>query len=313
MKLLVSEGYSAIAFDNLSTGYADSVRYGELIIGDLEDTDCLRDLFRSFSCDAVIHFASSIEVAESQIKPRKYVQNNLSNSLNLIHTMMDEGVSNLVFSSSAAVYGLPINEMVLETDPLIPINTYGRTKAMIEQVLDDYRKAYGFPSISLRYFNAAGADLEAELGERHHPETHLIPKLCMTAAGLHSEASIFGTNYDTEDGTCIRDFVHVEDLCKAHVLALNRLFGGSSGRSYNLGNGAGYSVKAVIESVKRVTGVDFAVAKCDKRPGDPERLVADATAAREELSWEPKISDLDDIVRSAWKFFQQTSSLSANR
>ena len=302
MKMLVRSGHRAVAYDNLSTGHRDAVLYGDLVEGDLADSDRVRSTLRAGRFDAVMHFASNIEVGESVLNPRKYFNNNVQNSLNLIHIMMDEGVDKLIFSSSAAVYGLPENSPIAETALINPINPYGRTKAMIEMVLDDYRQAYRFKSTSLRYFNAAGADPDGELGERHEPESHLIPLVIQAALGKRHDIKVYGDDYDTTDGTCVRDYVHVTDLCDAHSLAMDHLLAGSLGRSFNLGNGAGFSVKQVIDVVKKVSGRDFLVTQSGRRSGDPATLVADASHARKQLGWTPKYDNLQDVVSSAWHY-----------
>lgn len=305
MKALTRAGHDAFAYDNLSTGNRDAVLYGNLIEGCMSDIALLRSTLKEWNIDAVMHFASSIEVGESVVSPRKYYENNVTNSLNLIHAMMDLKIPRLIFSSTAAVYGTPQQNSIGEDAVIQPINPYGRTKALIESVLNDYRQAYGFASTSLRYFNAAGADPEGELGERHEPETHLIPLIIQAAMGLQSKISIFGQDYDTPDGTCVRDYVHVTDLCDAHLLALNHLLEGGRGRSYNLGNGSGFSVSQVIDSVKRISGQEFLTEIAARRPGDPAVLVADATLATSELGWAPKFSHLDDIVSTAWNFYSR--------
>lgn len=303
MKALARVGHRAVAYDNLSTGHRDAVLYGDLIEGDLADTDLLRSTLRAGRFDAVMHFASNIEVGESVTNPRKYYNNNLQNSLSLIHAMMDEGLDKLIFSSSAAVYGIPEKTPIAETAPIQPINPYGRTKATIDMVLDDYRQAYGFKSTSLRYFNAAGADPDGELGERHEPESHLIPLVIQAALGKRDDIKVYGDDYDTADGTCVRDYVHVKDLCDAHLLAMDRLLAGSLGQSFNLGYGEGFSVKQVIDTVKQISGRDFVVTQSGRRPGDPATLIADASQARTQLGWSPKYFGLEDIVSSAWDYF----------
>ena len=302
MKALARAGHRAVAYDNLSTGHSDAVLYGDLVEGDLADSDRVRSALRAGRFDAVMHFASNIEVGESVTNPRKYYNNNLQNSLSLIHAMMDEGLDKLIFSSSAAVYGISEKTPIAETAPIRPINPYGRTKAMIEMVLDDYRRAYGFRSTSLRYFNAAGADPDGELGERHEPESHLIPLVIQAALGKRDDIKVFGDDYDTADGTCVRNYVHVKDLCDAHLLAMDRLLDGSRGQIFNLGNGEGFSVKQVIDAAKEVSGRDFVVTQSQRRFGDPAVLVADASQARKQLGWTPEYDTLQDIVSSAWHY-----------
>ena len=303
MKALVKGGHDATAYDNLSTGHSDAVLYGNLTIGCLSDVSRLKSILIEGQFDAVMHFAANIEVQESVLNPRKYYENNVMNSLRLIHTMMDCAVSRLIFSSTAAIYGEPLRTPIKEDAAISPVNPYGRTKAMIEAALSDYRESYGFASTSLRYFNAAGADLERELGERHHPESHLIPLVIQTALGRRPHIDVYGDDHATPDGTCIRDYVHVSDLCSAHLLALEQLLGGAMGCSYNLGNGCGFSVREVIESVKKISRRNFPVNVVGKREGDPAVLVADASRATRELGWIPRFACIDEIVSSAWNFF----------
>ena len=303
MKTLVKAGHEPVAFDNLSTGHADAVIYGELVEGDLANTHQIKDLLTNGRFDVVMHFASNIEVGESVTNPRKYYTNNVTNTLNLIHAMMDQGLNHLIFSSSAAVYGIPEYTPIDEDHPCRPINPYGKTKHMIESVLSDYRDAYGFASTALRYFNAAGADPDGEIGERHEPESHLIPLVIQAALGQRPDIKIYGTDYDTRDGTCIRDYVHVTDLCDAHLLAMDQLLGGSRGSIYNLGNGEGFSVSEVIETVKKISRIDFVVTDTGRRVGDPAVLIADASRAKADLDWQPTFGSIEVIVNDAWMFY----------
>lgn len=311
MKTLSVNGYEAVALDNLSTGYRDAVIHGELVVADLQDQDSLTRFLSERRFDAVMHFASSIEVGESVRNPQKFYQNNVCNTLNLIHAMMRSGLDKLIFSSTAAVYGIPNETPIPETTPLRPINPYGHTKVMIEQILSDYRTAYGFANFALRYFNAAGADPSGELGERHDPETHLIPLAIQAALGHRECLTIYGQDYDTPDGTCVRDYVHVNDICRAHLLALEQLFNGHLGDSFNLGNGSGFSVLEVINAVERVTGRKLPMTLSGRRPGDPCRLVADASRIQAELGWATEFSDLDSIVETAVKFYQSANIVSS--
>lgn len=306
VKHLWRSGTSVVVLDDLSAGYREAVVAGaELVVGSAADAELLADLFRRHQFDAVMHFASFIQVGESVVEPAKYYANNLAATLTLLDAMRTAGVLRFIFSSTAAVYGDPVYVPIDEAHPKNPINPYGRSKWMVEQVLEDYDRAYGLKSVCLRYFNAAGADPEGELGERHVPETHLIPLVLQAASGRREAISVFGTDYDTPDGTCIRDYIHVSDLCDAHALALGRLLdGGASGR-FNLGNGHGFSVKEVIETCRRVTGREIVVRYEVRRAGDPPRLVADAGLARLELGWQPKRTDLDSIIASAWAWEQR--------
>jgi UDP-glucose 4-epimerase len=301
VKLLIRRGHTITTFDNLCSGHRNAIVGGRFVFGDLGDRRSLGALFRDDRFDGVMHFASHIQVGESAIDPAKYYRNNFVNTLNLLDAMVDADVRRLVFSSTAAVFGEPQYIPIDETHVKAPINPYGRTKWAVEQALHDYALAYGLNSVSLRYFNAAGADPEGELGERHDPETHLIP-LTLRAASGGQALKVFGRDYDTPDGTCLRDYVHVWDLCEAHLLAFGRLDGGSESLAYNLGNGEGYSVQAVIDAAARITGLPVPVEDAPRRAGDPARLVADSRRARAELNWQPRYADLDTIVRHAWQW-----------
>jgi len=301
VKLLCKEGTSVVVLDDLSSGYRDAVVAGaELVVGSAADAKLLDELFRRYRFDAVMHFASFIQVGESVVEPAKYYANNVATTLTLLDAMRAAGVLRFIFSSTAAVYGDPEYVPINEVHPKNPINPYGRSKWMVEQVLEDYDRAYGLKSVCLRYFNAAGADPEGELGERHVPETHLIPLVLQAASGRRDAICVFGTDYDTPDGTCIRDYIHVADLCDAHALALQRLLGGGESGHFNLGNGQGFSVKEVIDTARRVTGRAIPVRYEARRAGDPPRLVADAGLARAQLGWQPKRADLETIVADAW-------------
>ena len=297
---LLRENIEVTTFDNLSGGYRDSVLGGNFIEGDLADTNLLGKVFDENKFDAVMHFASFIEVGESIISPAKYYFNNVTNTQNLLDAMIKHGVLNFIFSSTAAIFGEPQYVPIDEKHPMNPINPYGRTKLIVEQMLADYDRAYGMKSVSLRYFNAAGADPETRIGERHVPESHLIPLVLQVASGRRESISIFGQDYDTPDGTCIRDYIHICDLCEAHLLAINLLYSRNESAAYNLGNGNGFSVKEVIDTAKKVTGREIPVEVAERRVGDPARLVADAALARKELNWEPTFASLETIIRHAW-------------
>ena len=305
VKLLATEGYSVSTLDNLSAGYRDAVVAGEFIHTDLADRPALDRLFAEQKFDAVMHFASFIQVGESITEPAKYYENNVTNTLNLLDAMVARGIQRFIFSSSAAVYGDPHTVPIPEDHSKDPINPYGRTKWIVEQILSDYDTAYGLKSVSLRYFNAAGADPQGQLGERHEPETHLIPLVLRAASGRAPDIKVFGRDYDTPDGTCIRDYVHVEDLCSAHRLALDGLMQGRDSSAYNLGNGNGFSVAEVIAASVRVTGRNIPVTDQPRRAGDPPRLVADARRARAELNWRPQYDSLDTIIAHAWEWEQK--------
>lgn len=304
VKLLGQQGANVTTLDDLSSGHRDAVLCGDFVQGDFGDQAVL-DAVLSKGFDAVMHFASFIQVGESVQQPDKYYRNNVTNTLGLLDAMRAHGVSKFIFSSTAATFGEPQYTPIDERHPQQPINPYGRTKLMVEQALADYDKAYGFKSVCLRYFNAAGADPEGQLGERHDPETHLIPLVLQAASGRRPSISVFGRDYDTPDGTCIRDYIHINDLCSAHWLALQSLMNGGPSQAYNLGNGNGFSVQEVIDTAERVTGRKIAVVNGPRRAGDPARLVADATQARQHLGWQPQYADLATIVQHAWAWEQK--------
>lgn len=300
VKLLRCSGFSVVVLDDLSGGFEDAVQDAKLLVGSIVDKNLLNTIFAHHCFAAVMHFASFIQVSESVRDPFKYYTNNFAATLTLLEAMRAAKVSRFIFSSTAAVYGNPMYVPIDEAHPKVPINPYGRSKWMVEQLLEDYDQAYGLKSICLRYFNAAGADPEGELGERHNPETHLIPLVLQAASGRRAAISVFGTDYDTPDGTCIRDYIHVSDLCNAHLLALKRLLRGNESARFNLGNGQGFSVKEVIDIARRVTGREIAVRYEPRRAGDPPRLVADAREARNVLGWQPQHTDLETIIADAW-------------
>ncbi len=302
VKLLHEKGAEVHTLDNLSSGYADSVVAGSLIVGDLSDVNLLDSLFNKVQFDAVIHFASFIQVGESAKEPAKYYRNNVANTLNLLDAMVKYRVKHFIFSSTAAIFGEPEYSPIDEHHPKKPINPYGRTKLMVEEILKDYDKAYGLKSVCLRYFNAAGADPDGKLGERHEPETHLIPLILRAASGRLPHISVFGQDYETADGTCIRDYIHIEDLCEAHWLSLGYLDSMGISGAFNLGNGNGFSVKEVIDTAIRITGIDFSVIYQDRRLGDPTCLVANSNAAKSTLGWKPSYSELATIVEHAWNW-----------
>ena len=284
-------GFTPIVYDNFSTGHPEAVADDvQLVEGDIRDIEFTKHVMAQFEIDAVIHFAASSLVGESMSDPAKYYVNNVEGSLHLLQAMKQSGVDYIVFSSTAAVYGEPEKTPICEDFATQPTNVYGRTKLVIEGMLKDYAMAYGMRYVALRYFNAAGASLTEDIGEDHHPETHLIPLILKTAQGVRDKVSIFGTDYPTPDGTCLRDYIHVEDLATAHVLALKHLVNGGDSRIYNLGSEHGFSVREIIETAKRVTGVDFAVAEEARRSGDPAVLVASSEKIRSELGWQPQHS-----------------------
>ncbi|QFT84615.1 UDP-glucose 4-epimerase [Halomonas sp. THAF12] len=301
VKRLTRSGYAVTVLDNLSRGHRDAVMGAELVVGDLGDRALLDRLLSSTAFDAVMHFAALIEVGESVRDPSAFYHNNVVQTLALMDAMARHGIPRFVFSSTAAVYGMPGEGDLDETLPCDPINPYGNTKYLVERALEDYRRAYGMQAICLRYFNAAGADPDGVLGERHEPESHLIPLVLQAASGRRERIDVFGDDYPTADGTCVRDFVHVEDLCRAHELALERLLAGGESDVFNLGCGVGYSVLELIRTAREVTGREIEIAICPRRPGDPDRLVASIAKAERALGWTPT-HDLRDIVAHAWQF-----------
>lgn len=301
---LEQAGHTPIILDNLSSGRKNLLPNIKLIAGDMADKSLLSELFSSYSFSAVMHFASFIEVSESVRFPAKYYQNNVLATLHLLDVMLEYKVNRFVFSSSAAVYGNPNYIPIDEAHPLSPINPYGRSKRMVEEIIMDYAKSYGLSYAILRYFNAAGADPMARLGEHHQPESHLLPLVLQVAGKQRESITVYGRDYPTPDGTCIRDYVHVTDLCAAHLLALNALVEGSESMLYNLGTGRGYSVQQVIDTVRRVTGKPVTTVNGTRRMGDPASLVADISRVERELKWKTNYSDLEIIVDHAWRFMQ---------
>jgi UDP-glucose 4-epimerase len=308
LKMLGQQGCSITTLDDLSSGHRDAVLCGKFVQGNFGDRAVL-DAVLSNGFDAVMHFASFIQVGESVQYPDKYYRNNVTNTLGLLDAMRAYGVNKFIFSSSAATFGEPKYIPIDERHPQQPINPYGRTKLMVEQALTDYDNAYGIKSVSLRYFNAAGADPEGQLGERHDPETHLIPLVLQAASGRRPHIAIFGRDYDTPDGTCIRDYIHIQDLCSAHLLALQSLIKGAGSQAYNLGNGNGFSVQEVIDTAEQIAGRKISVLDAPRREGDPARLVADSTWARKQLGWQPQYSDLATIIQHAWKWEMRVASV----
>jgi UDP-glucose 4-epimerase len=313
-KKLIILGHEVIILDNLSTGFRDLAKYGELVVGDLSDENLLEELFSKYQFDGVMHFAAASLVGESMADPAKYYRNNVSNTINLLDAMIKHDVKNFVFSSSAAVYGEPNSDLIDEKHAKDPINPYGSTKLMIERILQDYSFAYGLNSISLRYFNACGADPEGELGECHDPETHLIPLILQAASGRRKSITVFGRDYATDDGTCVRDYIHINDLCTAHALALDKLTASKDlgASSLNLGNSSGFSVQQVIDVVQYVVskdGYSVTVEDGERRAGDPATLVALATKAKLELGWHPEYDDLETIVSHAWEWEKRLAKI----
>ena len=299
---LGEKGFDVLVYDNLITGHRDALLSGKLVVGDLKDTHLLRSTLHDFKPDAVLHFAAFIQVGESVQEPLKYYVNNSANAINLLDAMTNEGINNFIFSSTAAVYGHPKHIPITEEDPINPINPYGWSKAFIEMTLEDLSRAKNFHYISLRYFNAAGADPLARIGERHSPETHLIPLILQAAKGERENVAIHGTDYETPDGTCVRDYIHVMDLVEAHVGALEYLFSGGKSDAFNCGYGHGYSVREVVDAARNVSGIHFPVKESQRREGDPPVLVADSSKIRQKLHWQPRYDDLDFIIKTAWEW-----------
>lgn len=302
VKTLALAGHEPIVLDNLCAGHADAVRYGRLFVGDAGDPRAVGDVLAAHPCEAVMHFASHIRVDESVADPARYYANNVGATLGLLDALRGAGVRRFIFSSTAAVYGNPRIVPIPEDHPLSPINPYGRSKLMVEEILADYGAAYGLKSVCLRYFNAAGADPDGELGERHDPETHLIPLVLQAASGRRPGIAVYGRDYPTIDGTCVRDYVHVTDLAEAHLSALAYLNNGGAGGSFNLGTGVGHTVREIIDTAGSVTGRKIAVRDEPRRPGDPPELVADPRLAMETFAWQPRFSDLATMLRHAWQW-----------
>jgi len=299
VKALAASGMRVVVFDNMSAGHREAVRHASgLVVGDIHDTERLRATIREHDVDAVMHFAAWLSVGESVRNPAGYYRNNVAGAMSVLDAMIEENVRHLVFSSTAAVFGNPIETPITESHPTQPINAYGETKLAIERALPHYDTAYGIKSITLRYFNAAGADPDGELGEDHAPEAHLIPRAIDAALGRDT-FQVFGDDYETPDGTCLRDYVHVTDLASAHVLSLSALRNGAASAQYNLGNGRPTSVKTVIDSVERVVGRKVPYTMGPRRPGDPAVLFASSDRVRRELGWAPEFEDVDVIVRTA--------------
>jgi len=302
-KALAASGFEPIVLDDFSTGHRWAAKWGKLIEGGLDNADFISQIIKEHRISAVIHFAASLLVGESMVQPQKYFWNNVVNTLRLLDAMLETGVKHIVFSSSAAVFGIPEKVPIPEDHPLRPINPYGETKVMTERAMHWYGSAYGLRSVALRYFNAAGADPQGEIGEYHHPETHLIPLVVQATLGKRSFVEVYGTDYATPDGTAIRDYIHVTDLAEAHVLALRYLMDGGESTAMNLGTSRGYSVREVIAAVERcAAGHKVPFRDAPRRQGDPPSLVADARRAGKVLGWQPRFSDIDTIVETAWKW-----------
>jgi len=308
VRALGEKGYDIVVYDNLSTGYMESVLYGRLVTADLADTDTLDRLFRTENFDAVMHFAAHIVVDESVRNPVKYYRNNFVNALNLIETCLKNNVNKFIFSSTAAVYGIPEKVPVTEDSPTLPINPYGASKLMVEQALKDISLSSSLMYVALRYFNVAGADPLSRIGQKYREATHLITVSLRTVLGKREHLDIFGTDYNTPDGTCIRDYIHVDDLIDAHLLALDYLSEGNRSSVFNCGYGHGYSVREVVDKVRKVTGMDFRVRETGRREGDPPSLIADSSRIKKELGWKPSHDDLEYIIKTAWEWEKKLHS-----
>jgi UDP-glucose 4-epimerase len=311
-KALAGAGYMPVAYDNLVYGHSQSVKWGPLEEGDIGDRRRLETVLQKYKPLAVMHFAAYAYVGESVENPAKYYRNNVAGTLTLLESMRNCGINKMIFSSTCATYGMPEQIPIGEDHPQCPINPYGRGKLMIEWILQDFATAYDLKFVSLRYFNAAGADPEAEIGEDHDPETHLIPLVLDAALGRREHLKIFGTDYDTSDGTCIRDYIHVSDLADAHLLALEYLRDGGQSNVFNLGNGNGFSVREVIAAARELTGCDIPCVESERRPGDPPVLIGSSDKIRKTLSWNPVFNELEAIIETAWRWQNKSAESTAN-
>lgn len=303
VRMLAKQGYNPVVFDNLSKGHREAVANYSFELGDLGDKARLTEVFKKYGIEAVMHFAAFAEVGESVKEPSKYYHNNVAKVLDLLDALVENDIKYFVFSSTAATFGEPIRPKIDESHPQNPINPYGNTKLMVEKILADFDTAYGLKATALRYFNASGADDSGEIGESHNPETHLIPIVLQAAAGKRASIKMFGTDYPTPDGTCVRDYVHVNDLARAHILALEKMFKDNVSERFNLGSGNGFSVAEIVKEAKRITGIDFTVEKAPRRDGDPAVLVADSAKAERILGWKPQYN-LTRIIETAWNWEQ---------
>ena len=303
VRMLAKQGYNPVVFDNLSKGHREAVANYPFELCDLGDEARLTEVFKKYGIEAVMHFAAFAEVGESVKEPSKYYHNNVAKVLDLLDALVENDIKYFVFSSTAATFGEPIRPKIDESHPQNPINPYGNTKLMVEKILADFDTAYGLKATALRYFNASGADDSGEIGESHNPETHLIPIVLQAAAGKRASIKMFGTDYPTPDGTCVRDYVHVNDLARAHILALEKMFKDNVSERFNLGSGNGFSVAEIVKEAKRITGIDFTVEKAPRRDGDPAVLVADSAKAERILGWKPQYN-LTRIIETAWNWEQ---------
>lgn len=301
-KALKKAGFTPVSYDNLSTGHKSAVKWGPLVVGDLHDKEKLLETLQEYKPVGVLHFAASALVVESMGDPSKYYNNNVVGSLALLDAMRKANVTNLIFSSTCATYGHPVFSPITEEHPQIPINPYGRSKLMVEQMIQDYDRVYGLKAVILRYFNAAGADATSEIGEDHTPETHIIPSIIEVARKVRKEIVIYGDDFPTRDGSAVRDYIHVEDLANAHVKALEWLLANKKSTAINLGTGLGFSIFEMIEEIEKVSEMKIAIRKEKRREGEPSHLVADYSKAKELLGWIPRVSEVPVIVETAWKW-----------
>jgi len=304
-KLLNEKGYQTVVFDNLIYGHREFVKCGEFIQGDLSDKDQISDRLRKYPIEAVMHFSAFAYVGESVTDPSKYYRNNVANTLNLLEVMREFGIKYFIFSSTCATYGMPLEIPITEDHPQTPVSPYGKSKLMVEDILKDFDSAYGIKHINLRYFNAAGADPAAEIGERHNPETHLIPLTIYAALGMRDSIKIFGSDYPTKDGTCVRDYIHVTDLADAHIKAFEHIKTTNKSDSFNLGNDIGHSVRDIINTVKKVSKQNFKIIETARRAGDPAVLISSSKKASDILAWKPQYADIETIVETAWKWHRK--------
>ncbi len=304
-KALTKIGFNTIVFDNFSTGHRDFVKWGKLVEGDLSNYDLLCQVLKENGIDCVMHFAAFAYVGESVTNPQKYYVNNVQNTITLLNAMVACKVDKFIFSSSCAVFGEPKELPITEETPKSPINPYGKTKLMVESILEDYSAAYGLKYVALRYFNAAGADPESEVGEDHTPETHLIPLVLDAAIGKRPNIQVYGSDYNTPDGTCVRDYIHVNDLADAHIKSYEYLAKGGQSEVFNLGNGIGYSIKEIIETARKVTGKEIIEILAPRRAGDPPSLYASSVKIKNLLGWEPKFNDINQIISNAWEWHKK--------
>ena len=309
VKELHKKGHEILVLDNLVHGHKEFLKWGKFVNADLENIKQLRSIFKKYPITSVMHFASYINVGESVTDPKKYYINNVTNTLNLLNVMIEYSVRHFIFSSTCATYGTPVSIPIDENHPQNPINPYGQSKLMIEKIIEDYSNAYDFSYVSLRYFNASGADQDGEIGEWHNPETHLIPIVLDAAINKRDSIEIYGTDYDTPDGTCIRDYIHVTDLADAHIKALEFLESGEKSTAFNIGTENGYTVREIIEKTIEITKREIKVVETGRREGDATTLISKSTKIKDTLKWEPQHSSLNEIIQSAWNWHKKLNNI----